>query len=99
MIITAPSQPTNDGLAIFVDEPAQRADAVRFGTCPSTTDGPVIGGSVLADTGVYAANVAIGVFIGATAPDRVPHMPPDEIARVYWDLHNRRVQAEHVIRP
>lgn len=49
----------------------------------------------LAGQGVYAGLVAIDVFIGASAPEGVPHLPPGEIAPVYWDLHTRRDRAEH----
>ncbi|WP_428935671.1 SDR family NAD(P)-dependent oxidoreductase [Streptomyces sp. ACT015] len=51
----------------------------------------------LADQGVYVANVAIDLMIGAQAPEGVPHRAPDDIALDYWDLHTRREQAEHVI--
>jgi short-subunit dehydrogenase len=51
----------------------------------------------LADTGVYAGVVAIGVMIGETAPEGVPHLPPDEIAQVYWDLHTRRDRTEQLV--
>jgi NADP-dependent 3-hydroxy acid dehydrogenase YdfG len=52
---------------------------------------------VLADTGVYAATVAIDVFIGATAPAGVPHAAPDDIAQVYWDLHTHRNRPEQLV--
>ena len=52
---------------------------------------------VLADKGIYAASVAINVFIAANAPEGVPHAAPDDIAQVYWDLHTRRDQAEHLV--
>ncbi|MGW1762387.1 SDR family NAD(P)-dependent oxidoreductase [Streptomyces mirabilis] len=51
----------------------------------------------LADEGIYAANVAINLMIGADAPEVVPHRAPDEIALDYWNLHSSRTQAEHVI--
>ena len=51
----------------------------------------------LADTGIYAGNVAISVFIGTSAPPGVPCAPPDVIAEVYWDLHTNRNQPERVI--
>jgi NADP-dependent 3-hydroxy acid dehydrogenase YdfG len=54
--------------------------------------------NVLADKGIHVANVAINVFIGAEPPaPGIPHAAPDDIARVYWDLHTRRDRAEHVI--
>jgi NADP-dependent 3-hydroxy acid dehydrogenase YdfG len=54
----------------------------------------------LADTGVYAANVAISVFIGAKppAPD-VPHAAPDDIAKAYWELYTSRNEREHLVTP
>ena len=53
--------------------------------------------TVLAEHGIHAASVAISVFIGATAPEGVPHQDPDDIAKVYWDLHVKRDRAEHHI--
>jgi NADP-dependent 3-hydroxy acid dehydrogenase YdfG len=52
---------------------------------------------VLSDRGVYAGNVAINVFIGAKAPEGVPHADPDDIAQVYWQLHTHRDPPEHVV--
>jgi NADP-dependent 3-hydroxy acid dehydrogenase YdfG len=53
----------------------------------------------LAGTGVYAGHVAIGTWIAGTpgAPAGVPLAEPDDIARVYWDLHARREPAEHLV--
>jgi hypothetical protein len=45
---------------------------------------------VLADTGVYAATVAINVFIGTEAPPGVLNVAPDDIAAEYWRLHKHR---------
>jgi NADP-dependent 3-hydroxy acid dehydrogenase YdfG len=53
--------------------------------------------SGLAGKGIYAANVAINVMIAANAPAGIPHAAPDDIAQVYWDLHTRRDQVEHVV--
>jgi NADP-dependent 3-hydroxy acid dehydrogenase YdfG len=54
--------------------------------------------NVLAAQGVYAANVAINVFIGTEPPaPGYPYASPDDIARVYWELHNQRTQAEHLV--
>lgn len=50
----------------------------------------------LADTGVQAAHVAIGVWIGAEAPEGVPTATPDQIATLYWDLHVNRDDAERI---
>ncbi|MFT4109852.1 SDR family NAD(P)-dependent oxidoreductase [Propionicimonas sp.] len=51
----------------------------------------------VAERGVHVATVAINVLIGATAPDGVPHRAPDEIAKIYWDLHSRRDRVEEVV--
>jgi NADP-dependent 3-hydroxy acid dehydrogenase YdfG len=54
--------------------------------------------NVLADKGIHVAQVAINVFIGANPPaPGIPYADPDDIARVYWDLHTRRDRAEHLI--
>jgi NADP-dependent 3-hydroxy acid dehydrogenase YdfG len=53
----------------------------------------------LADQGVYAGHVAIGTWIAGTpgAPEGAPLKEPDDIARLYWDLHTGRGPAEHLI--
>jgi NAD(P)-dependent dehydrogenase (short-subunit alcohol dehydrogenase family) len=53
--------------------------------------------AALAGTGVYAGHVAIGTWIAGTpdAPAGAPLRQPDEIARLYWDLHARREPAEY----
>jgi NAD(P)-dependent dehydrogenase (short-subunit alcohol dehydrogenase family) len=53
----------------------------------------------LASRGVYAVHVAIGAWIAGTpgAPEGVPLKEPDDIARLYWDLHTGRESAEHLI--
>jgi NAD(P)-dependent dehydrogenase (short-subunit alcohol dehydrogenase family) len=53
----------------------------------------------LAARGVYAAHVAIGTWIAGTpgAPEGAPLKEPDDIARLYWDLHTSREPAEHLI--
>jgi NADP-dependent 3-hydroxy acid dehydrogenase YdfG len=52
----------------------------------------------LADKGILVANVAINVFVGATPPaPGIPYADPDDIARVYWNLHTGRDRAEHVV--
>ncbi|WP_432168176.1 SDR family NAD(P)-dependent oxidoreductase [Streptomyces sp. bgisy031] len=53
--------------------------------------------NTLAEQGIYVANVAINLMIGAQAPEGVPHRAPDEIALDYWSLHTSRDQAEHFI--
>jgi len=54
---------------------------------------------VLADRGIYAAHVAIGAWIAGTpgTPPGTSPKEPDDIARLYWDLHSGRGPAEHVI--
>jgi hypothetical protein len=53
----------------------------------------------LAGRGVYAGHVAIGTWIAGTpgAPEGAPLKEPDDIARLYWDLHTSREPAEHII--
>jgi short-subunit dehydrogenase len=53
----------------------------------------------LADKGIYASHVAIGVWIAGTpgAPQGAALKQPDDIARLYWDLHTNREPAEHLI--
>jgi NADP-dependent 3-hydroxy acid dehydrogenase YdfG len=52
----------------------------------------------LADKGIVVANVAINVFVGSAPPaPGIPYADPDDIARVYWDLHTGRDRAEHVV--
>ena len=53
----------------------------------------------LAGRGVYAGHVAIGTWIAGTpgAPEGAPVKEPDDIARLYWDLHTAREPAEHHI--
>ena len=53
----------------------------------------------LADRGVYAGHVAIGAWIAGTpgAPEGAPLKDPDDIARLYWDLHTGRQPAEYLI--
>jgi NAD(P)-dependent dehydrogenase (short-subunit alcohol dehydrogenase family) len=53
----------------------------------------------LAGRGVYAGHVAIGAWIAGTpgAPEGAQVKEPDEIARLYWELHTSREPAEHLI--
>ncbi len=53
----------------------------------------------LAGQGIYAAHVAIGTWIAGTpgAPEGVPLKQPDDIARLYWNLHTSREPAEQLI--
>lgn len=50
----------------------------------------------LAGTGVYAGHVAISVWIGNDGPEGIPSAEPDQIAPLYWDLHEARDRAEFV---
>lgn len=50
----------------------------------------------LAESGVYAGHVAINVWIGDGGPDGIPSAQPQEIAPVYWELHDARDRAEVV---
>jgi short-subunit dehydrogenase len=53
----------------------------------------------LAGSGVYAGHVAIGTWIAGTpgAPEGAPLTEPDDLARLYWDLHTRREPAEQLV--
>jgi NAD(P)-dependent dehydrogenase (short-subunit alcohol dehydrogenase family) len=55
--------------------------------------------SALADKGIYAGHVAIGAWIAGTpgAPEGSQPKQPDDIARLYWDLHTSRKPADHLI--
>ena len=50
----------------------------------------------LAGSGVHAAHVAIGVWIGGGGPEGFPTATPDEIAPLYWELHENRDRSEAV---
>ncbi|WP_330350920.1 hypothetical protein [Streptomyces sp. NBC_00582] len=50
----------------------------------------------LTGTGVHAAHVAINVRIGGGGPEGFPTATPDEIAPLYWDLHDLRDRSEAV---
>ncbi|MEO3861598.1 SDR family NAD(P)-dependent oxidoreductase [Acrocarpospora sp. B8E8] len=50
----------------------------------------------LAGSGVYAAHVAINTWIGAGGPEGIPAATPEQIAPLYWGLHQRRDQPELV---
>ncbi|MFF4835484.1 SDR family NAD(P)-dependent oxidoreductase [Streptomyces sp. NPDC001315] len=47
-------------------------------------------------SGVHAAHVAIGVWIGEGGPEGIPTATPEQIAPLYWDLHENRDRAEAV---
>ncbi|GAA3839676.1 SDR family NAD(P)-dependent oxidoreductase [Streptomyces phyllanthi] len=50
----------------------------------------------LAGSGVHAAHVAINVWIGGGGPEGFPTATSDEIAPLYWDLHENRDRSEAV---
>ncbi|WP_432194328.1 SDR family NAD(P)-dependent oxidoreductase [Streptomyces sp. bgisy027] len=50
----------------------------------------------LAGTGVYAAHVAIGAWIGGGGPEGAPTATAEEIAPLYWELHESRDRSEAV---
>ncbi|MFI5966428.1 SDR family NAD(P)-dependent oxidoreductase [Streptomyces asoensis] len=50
----------------------------------------------LAGTGVHAAHVAINVWIGGSGPEGFPTAEPEDIAPLYWDLHEDRDRSEAV---
>ena len=50
----------------------------------------------LADSGVFAGHVAISVWIGDGGPDGIPSAQPEQIAPLYWELHEARDRAEVV---
>lgn len=47
---------------------------------------------VLDGTGVFVAHVPLNVWIGKGGPDT----QPDAIADLYWDLHTKRDEGEHL---
>ncbi|MFL5999931.1 MAG: SDR family NAD(P)-dependent oxidoreductase [Streptomyces sp.] len=50
----------------------------------------------LAGSGVHAAHVAINVWIGGGGPEGFPTATPEQIAPLYWDLHENRNRSEAV---
>jgi NAD(P)-dependent dehydrogenase (short-subunit alcohol dehydrogenase family) len=50
----------------------------------------------LAGTGIQAAHVAIGVWVGDSGPEGAPTAPAEQIAPLYWDLHENRDRSEAV---
>ncbi|WP_328875417.1 SDR family NAD(P)-dependent oxidoreductase [Streptomyces sp. NBC_00287] len=50
----------------------------------------------LAGSGVHAAHVAISVWIGGGGPEGIPTATPEQIAPLYWDLHEDRDRSEAV---
>ncbi|MGW3690432.1 SDR family NAD(P)-dependent oxidoreductase [Streptomyces sp. NPDC005125] len=50
----------------------------------------------LSGSGIYAAHIAINTWLGEGGPEGIPSATPEQIAPLYWDLHERRDQAEAV---
>ncbi|WP_416969561.1 SDR family NAD(P)-dependent oxidoreductase [Streptomyces sp. 4F14] len=50
----------------------------------------------LADTGIFAAHVAIATWIGENGPAGFPSATPEQIAPLYWELHEKRDRPEAV---
>lgn len=50
----------------------------------------------LAGTGIQAAHVAIGAWIGTDGPPGAPTATAEQIAPVYWELHTHPDDAERV---
>ncbi|MEU6356554.1 SDR family NAD(P)-dependent oxidoreductase [Streptomyces sp. NPDC047072] len=50
----------------------------------------------LAGSGVHAAHVAINVWIGGGGPEGFPTAEADDIAPLYWELHEKRDRSEAV---
>jgi NAD(P)-dependent dehydrogenase (short-subunit alcohol dehydrogenase family) len=53
-------------------------------------------GQELSGTGVHVAHVAINVWIGEGAPAGYASRSPEQIAPLYWELHEARDRAEVV---
>jgi hypothetical protein len=55
--------------------------------------------SALADKGIYAGHVAIGAWIAGTPgiSDDAKPKNPDDLARLYWELHTTRETADRLI--
>ncbi|WP_381793124.1 hypothetical protein [Streptomyces niveus] len=53
----------------------------------------------LAGSGVYAAHVAINVWIGEGGPEGFPTATSEQIAPLYWELYEARDRAEAVFNP
>jgi NAD(P)-dependent dehydrogenase (short-subunit alcohol dehydrogenase family) len=53
----------------------------------------------LAGRGIYVGHIAIGTWIAGTpgVPEGTPLKEPDDIARLYWDLHTAREPAEQLV--
>ncbi|GAB2644005.1 hypothetical protein GCM10009743_19090 [Kribbella swartbergensis] len=49
----------------------------------------------LAGSGVHAAHIVINVWLGG-GPEGSPTATPEQITRLYWDLHENRDRSEAV---
>ncbi|MGW0819588.1 SDR family NAD(P)-dependent oxidoreductase [Streptomyces viridiviolaceus] len=50
----------------------------------------------LAGSGIHAAHIAINTWLGEGGPEGIPSATPEQVAPLYWDLYERRDQAEAV---
>lgn len=50
----------------------------------------------LAGSGIHAAHIAINTWLGEGGPEGIPSAGPEQVAPLYWDLYERRDQAEAV---
>ncbi|MGW3725034.1 SDR family NAD(P)-dependent oxidoreductase [Streptomyces sp. NPDC000851] len=50
----------------------------------------------LSESGIYAAHIAINTWLGEGGPEGIPAAAPEQVAPLYWDLYERRDQAEAV---
>lgn len=54
-------------------------------------------GGVVAEKGVNVAHMAIGVWIGDTSPNGMPHLPARQISQRYWEVYSKGENGEFVI--
>jgi hypothetical protein len=50
----------------------------------------------LAGSGIHTAHIAINTWFGEGGPEDIPSATPEQVAPLYWDLYERRDQAEAV---
>jgi hypothetical protein len=50
-----------------------------------------------AQHGVYAAWVAVGLFIGTNRPADYPSIDPDHLAEILWQMHTTRTDVERIV--
>jgi hypothetical protein len=49
-----------------------------------------------AGSGIYAAHIALNTWFGGGGLEGIPSAGPEQVAPLYWDLYERRDQAEAV---